>query len=170
MSLFDHPALPALPTSPASLTPKPASKPTRRLTEAAKRGMVARGTMDEHTGATRHARYSKCGICKARTIIGLVNPHFGTYAVECDPTPLSAAGELGAIIAGRALFDLSAHGGRWEIATRGIFTMRGRPPGTPNNDVLVRHECGSPKLDSIRSSVQIKPKAQIAQLSDKPPF
>lgn len=159
-SLFDDE-----PTKPA----KPA--PTRGLTEVAKRSLVARGMMDERTGATQNARPARCENCKAPIIIGLVNPNFGTYAMELDPIPLSARGELAAILAGRSRYRLMLHGGRWEIAARDIFNLRVHPAGSNSKeDILIRHSCGEEfRFDSAPSNVQNRNSA-VVKLPDKAPF
>lgn len=161
-SLFDIADQPAM--------PKPAKRDT--LTEVAKRAMVARGIMDEHTGATRNARLSRCQNCKAPIIIGLCNPDFGTWAVELNPTALSAAGELDAIFAGRQRYRLIPHGGRWEIAARDIFTLRAEPAGTTREDICVNHICGESRFpfDPAVSNFDKSRIVVSAVLSDKPPF
>jgi len=154
--------------------PKPAelAKPARRdtpMTEQTRRVLVARGIMDEHTGATRNARYSRCANCKSRIIIGF-DADFGYRAVECDPTPLSVAGELAAMLANRRIYRLTSHGGHWRIDDRDIFSLRATPPGTKGTDILVTHVCGdSTQFDSIPTVAQFPPKT-AADLPDKPPF
>lgn len=137
-----------------------------KLTEPARRSLVKRGLMDDETGATRNARQSRCQACKRPTIIG-IDRDFGGVAVECDANPLSATGELAAIALGRRTFDLRAHGGRWHIDRREFWHIRDVPPGSPRNDVLVKHECDAPMLSSIPTVVQIQ---AICVLPDEPPF
>lgn len=113
---------------------------------------------------------AKCQKCKQPVIIGLVNPNFGTYAIECDPNPLSAAGELGAILAGVARYRLIAHGGRLEIAFRDVFSLRGSPAGTAKQDILIRHECGKANpFDTIPTAARAMAKPAV-ELGDNPPF
>lgn len=161
-SLFDaEPNTPSRPTRPAKRAGK------GKLTEPARRSLVARGLMDDQTGATRNARNSRCQACKRSTVIG-IDRDFGGMAVECDSAPLSAIGELAATILGRATYDLHPHGGRWRIDRREYWHMRDTPPGSPCNDVLVWHDCDAPALDSIPTVIQL---AHVsAELPDEPPF
>lgn len=159
---------PSLFDLPTSLPTQPAKRGT--FTEQVKRALVANGSMDEDTGATRNARMAKCHNCKRPVIIGLVNPQFGTYAIECDPNPLSSSGELAAILAGAVRYRVVAHGGRWEIAHRDIFSLRGKPAGSANQDVLIRHECGKDNpFDTMPSALRVAAKPTV-ELSDTPPF
>jgi hypothetical protein len=163
-SLFDLADTPNEPDRPS----KPAKRVSRgTLTEPARRALVARGLMDDETGATRNARNSRCQVCKRQTVIG-IDRDFGGMAVECDASPLSPNGELSAIILGRRTYDLHPHGGRWLIDRREHWHMRDTPPGSPRNDVLVKHECDALPLDSISTVVQL---AHIAaELPDEPPY
>lgn len=159
-SLFDQPATVAEAAAPRQRASR------GKLTEPARRRLVNQGFMDEQTGATRKARYSRCSICKNRVIIG-IDRDFGGRAVECDPDPLSKLGEMAALLLGRRTLDLHAHGGRWIIDRRESWHIRDTPPGTVGNDVLVTHKCGAPKLASIPSTVQI---TVIREIPDQPPF
>lgn len=149
-----------------------ASKPARKagkgkLTEPARRSLVAKGLMDDQTGATRNARKSRCQNCKSQTVIG-IDRDFGGMAIECDADPLSGIGEVAALILGRRTYDLHSHGGRWRLDRREPWHIRDTPPGSARNDVLVNHVCGAPKLASIPTKVQ---NPQIAaELPENPPF
>lgn len=160
-SLFDQPAE----------VPKPTTRPKRavkgKLSEPARRALVAKGLMDDQTGATRKARYSKCSICKNRVIIG-IDREFGGLAVECDPDPLAKVGEMAALLLGRRTLDLHSHGGRWIIDRREYWHIRDTPPGTNGNDVLVIHQCGAIRLATIASTVQNAPIS--VELPENPPF
>src|SRR4051812_50007976 len=62
-----------------------------------------------------------------------------------DSRPLSAAGELWALLEGRVTYDLAWRGTRYEIDMRYVENVKGHPPGSRVNvDVVCEHRCGKP--------------------------
>ena len=60
-------------------------------------------------------------------------------SVDCDPTPVSAIGEVLALIDGRRTFELRRLGGRYELDLRTPERISGNPIGTRGIDVLIEH-------------------------------
>jgi hypothetical protein len=87
-----------------------------------------------------------------------------------DVYPLSPAGELAALISGRSTYSLIwiAGLGRYEIDFRYPENIEHSPPGSkPNQDVVVGHLCGSPRLDILRTNIIHAVKAAD---TDEPPY
>jgi hypothetical protein len=78
------------------------------------------------------------------------------WAVAVDVYPLSPAGELAALLAGRLTYSLIwiSGLGRYEIDFRYPEHIEHKPPGsTPNHDVVVAHSCGAMRLDTLRTNI-----------------
>ena len=108
-------------------------------------------------GATRTARSHRCPKCHTWTVIGLT-PEPCSHRAVLDPSPLSCAGELAALLAGRWTYDLGVHGGRLEIEDRDSFTIAGSPAERPDayrraSDVLTTHACSGEQFESIPSRI-----------------
>lgn len=89
-------------------------------------------------------------------------------AVKVDPRPLAPAGELAALLSGRATFAFRwlAGVGRYEIDMRDPWAIAGNPPGTQRNvDVVAEHRChgmplkymGSMHVHSSRQAMPVDP-------------
>jgi len=92
-------------------------------------------------------------------------------AVKIDVVPLSALGEVVALLAGRETFSLSwiAGRGRYEIDVRYCEEIRGIPPGsTVNADVVAAHRCGAPALPRLMTGIPSRVADQAA--TNDPPF
>lgn len=77
------------------------------------------------------------------------------YATSVDPAPLSPAGELAALLAGRRTYTLTWVPGRarYEIDVRFPDHIEFRPPGSsPHADVVVSHECHADPLPIMHTS------------------
>lgn len=65
--------------------------------------------------------------------------------VTADSRPLSAVGELVALLEGRATYDLAWRGFRYELDYRYVENVKGNPPGHfADVDVVCEHRCGKP--------------------------
>lgn len=159
-SLFDLPVTVAKTLARANVPDK--------LPEFVKRRLEAMGYLDPDTGATRRARARRCEVCGSPVMRG-INRDFGGLSVDCDPEPLSAQGELQAILAGRATYDLQHYGGRgYQLDRRESWHIRDTPPGTPGIDVLVVHQHKAPALPGMASNIDDNTTPAI--LPDQPPF
>ncbi len=150
------------------LTVAAPARPTG-LTEAAKRGLIAKGHMDEDTGATRKAKHRRCDVCRRQVWRGF-NADFGFMSVDCDPQVLTAAGELEAIIAGIRTFTLRYRPGYGHIfdGPRCKFNLIGAPAGQGRYDVIAEHQHEPHGFDSGKSRLNDKPAAETPD--GPPPF
>ena len=175
LSIFDLPFLEPTVAKHAAATPVPA-----KLPEHVKRRLEAMGLMDPDTGATRRARARHCERCK-KVIMRGIDRDWGGVSVDCDRIPLTAQGELEAIMRneatpieerfGQATYDLSWHGGSgYQLDGRRAEHIRLYPPGKQDagTDILARHICNAPKLSGTQSAINDSP-PPIA-LADKCPF
>lgn len=105
-----------------------ARKPLPRHVQAA---LIDTGVMDEERVTAKPSRRT-CQRCGSRIVAALVD---GTRA-DCDPTPLTALGELQALVAGVPTYT---DGGTW-MAWRSVNAIPYRPPNKWR--VLPAHECG----------------------------
>lgn len=120
------------------------------LSEAAKRAMHRQAP----DGARRAARARACPHCGQPTMHGL-DDDVAACAVRVDAYPLSQAGELAALIAGRPTYALRWVAGRarYEIDFRHPLNIEKEPAGTVTNlDVVVGHQCGAAYLDRLATS------------------
>lgn len=123
------------------------SKP---LSEAAKRA-IQRQAPD---GVRRAARAEACPSCGQTTMRGL-DGDVAAFAVRVDVRPLSQAGELAALVAGRRTYALRWIAGRarYEIDTRDPINIEHEPAGSKMNlDVVVTHSCGAAPLPIMRTT------------------
>lgn len=120
------------------------------LSEAAKRA-IHRQAPDR---TWRAARAQACPSCGRPTMRGL-DDDVAACAVRVDVYPLSSAGELAALIAGRQTYALRWVPGRarYEIDFRYPINIEHEPAGTVTNlDVVVRHDCDAGYLDMRTTS------------------
>lgn len=139
-------------------------KSTKPLTDAAKRAMSKQAP----DGVRRAARAHTCRRCGGHTMRGL-DADRAAWAVAVDTHPLSPAGELAALLAGRATYSLIwiSGLGRYEIDFRYPENIEHEPPGsTANRDVVVVHTCGAPRLDTLRTSIILP--ARAVELKEAP--
>lgn len=119
-------------------------------TEAAKRAMSKQAP----DGVRRAARAAACRRCGVSVMRGL-DADLAAAAVAVDVQPLSPAGELAALLAGRRTYALTWVAGRarYEIDVRFPDMIEFRPPGTVfNSDVVAGHVCHAPVLDILASN------------------
>lgn len=123
--------------------------PTWLINRLKDQGLIGPG------GTTRAARY-RTHDCGAPILIAL-DADRCSRPVTADPTPLSATGELTALLTGRTTYALWYWGGRLEIDHRTSFHIRGTPAGTTDQfDVIADHRCGARQLDSI-PTIHVRP-------------
>jgi hypothetical protein len=128
--------------------PRPEAKRTKRvpakppMTERLRAILVAGGYLDDLTGATRKARWTRCPDCRVQVWRGL-NADSMAWAVEAEGGPLTAMGEAMARLGGWSTVTLRAAPAWFVLDVRGPFHIRGEPAGSRNNcDVLLVHRCG----------------------------
>lgn len=128
----------------------------------------ATGALTE-TGLSRRARPRRCYRCRAWTVTGLDADVLALEAA-CDPTPLSALGEVLALATGRRTVDLVATRGRLELEQRWADHIAAFPPGSGHGDVLAEHRCGLPVPDSWAAPSTHPPPRRAAAVPTDPPF
>jgi hypothetical protein len=102
----------------------------------------------DRDGASPGARYAAprlCLTCGAWTLVGLDDDTLA-FTARVDPTPLTPAGELACVLAGRPTYDLIRRGTRRVLDARDDHALRARPPAVPGAryDVLPAHRCHQP--------------------------
>lgn len=123
--------------------------------------LINQGVITE-TGLTAKARYRHCHhgcglVLLAGTWLGL--------EAWCDPWPITAKGELDALLAGRRSYTFSVYSlglnfrGRWDI----------RHKGPDRYDVHAEHRCGQPHPDINWARVHVA-KGAARDRPDLPPF
>lgn len=133
-----------------------------------RRAAIAAGRLTE-AGVSRAARYMTCGRCGTTVIRGLDDDRCAGEA-ECDVQPLTAMGELHAVIDGLRTYDIRLWGGRYELTFRDSWHMTAHPPASrPGVDVLAQHRCG--RVQEC-TDVRRRPAKRLASkaLADEPPF
>lgn len=118
--------------------------------ERVKESLVAAGLMDER-GNSRRACARACQRCGAKTVVGYDADRVAILAVA-DPTPLTAIGEVLAIVAGRQTWTLEDRG-RLELNYRDAWRIRAHPAEErPSAVVLAEHRCGDNTLEPFVAS------------------
>lgn len=129
--------------------------------------LIAIGRMDRD-GISRRARPHACPNCHALTIVGLDHDR-SALTVRADPSPLSPAGELIALLTGRPTYSLHPHGNRYEINPRSQWAITSTPAGTLTScDVVAAHQCHALDLETIQS--QIPPLRSISTAATECPY
>lgn len=129
-----------------------------------------RGLWDSD-GTNRVARARRCRTCREYVLVGLDSDHCA-LPVAVDPDPLSPAGEVAALIAGRATYSLRYLADRLELDRRTQFEIRGDASrDSVRHDVLARHQCGMPSLGQVpglgRPS-RLAPPSVMSQAAEPP--
>jgi hypothetical protein len=115
-----------------------------------KAGLVAAGVMDER-GNTRRARARICQRCHAKVIVGFDADRAATLAIA-EPTPLTALGEVLALVAGRQTWALEDRG-RMELNYRDAWRISSTPAESrPTALVLPEHRCGDSSLEPFAAA------------------
>lgn len=97
-----------------------------------------KGVISE-SGLTRNARMRPHRDCGQLTLAGYDSDRASLDA-WCDPYPLTADGEVQALLDERTTYHL--WGGRLERRDR--WTIRGIPAGSPSHPVFAEHRCRLP--------------------------
>lgn len=106
-------------------------------------------------GISRTVRAGVCRRCHAPILTGL-DSDVAALPARVDPEPVDQAGELLAVLAGRATYALRRAGLRLELDARSSFHMK-TPPGNGRFDVLAEHACGTPPLPTTASALHRGP-------------
>lgn len=121
-------------------------------------------------GVHRAAHSGHCRHCDAHVFAGL-DAEKCALSVLVDSAPLSAVGEVLALMTGRETYSLTWFGsrGRYEIERRDQYNIESQAPGTNVNiDIVAGHQCDSPPLP--RLSTMIKRQSAIVNNPIEPPF
>jgi len=110
---------------------------------------------------------NRCPTCR-RTVVNLADADTG-LPVVADRKPLSKLGEALALVGGCDTFELRWVAGRFELAGRDQFRIRGTPPGSNRVDILVRHDCElAGQWPTMKS--QLRDYVAPVEYGDKPPY
>ena len=120
-------------------------------------------------GITRKARARRCPSCRAAVVRGLDHDRCA-LTVVVDPTPLSPAGELEALLLRRFTFDLRRFAGQLNIDRRYPERIVASPAGTPPGDVVVAHDCNAPPISGTTTSNLDRSVHHLASQVDTCPF
>jgi hypothetical protein len=126
----------------------------------------------DRDGAPIGARYAAPRLhhCGAWTLIGLDDDVLA-FTARVDPIPLTPAGELACVLAGRPTYDLTRRGTRRVLDARDDHALRARPPAAPGAryDVLPAHRCHQP-VPGISAAPPATRTPVLAPFSDRVPF
>jgi hypothetical protein len=163
-SLFD---LPSAGPSTVAVTVAPAGRPG--LDEKVKRALISKGHLDEATGATRKARQRRCEVCK-RTVWRGFNADMGYMSTDLDREPLTAAGELAAVMAEVFTYTMRYKPGYGHVfdGPRDQWQVKGSPAEGGNYDILARHS--HEPISYGKAKTRLADNVKAAELPDKPPF
>jgi len=137
-----------------SLTKRHVPQACRGFAYAVPRGRIyGYGTRHRRTDGTagnmkiKYANH-RCG----QPIIAALDRWICAISVTCDPWPLSPAGEVQALRAGRRTYQVR----QWGVQHRTAYRIAGNPPG-PRTTVLAEHTCGEVVPKSWRQPLPKKP-------------
>lgn len=119
--------------------------------------LVADGVLDPRTRLTSRLRPRRCTSCGAWTLAALDDLGQPAYL---EPDPTTSAGELFALLTGRATYALD----RGEIYPRNAWHIAGRPADTEKT--YVTHACQSPPMPA---NPKFTPRPKPAT-TNTPPF
>jgi hypothetical protein len=93
----------------------------------------------------RHAKPNLCRRCTTWTLVGL-DADTLAFTARADPTNLTPAGELAALLGGRGTYTLTRTGNHHDLDDRDTHRITGRPPAASSARyaVLPAHRCGQP--------------------------
>lgn len=118
-------------------------------------------------GFTRRAVPRRCAKCQWMTWQGLDSDIAAVRAI-CDYQPVSALGELAALLAGRPTYDLLGSPPAFRISgPREACEIRAARRRWP---VLTQHRCGSVALPADLGTILSKPTNPGASTHGAPPF
>lgn len=106
-------------------------------------------------GVSRRARLHPCRTC-GRPIVSGLDANVCALTGHADPEPLTAAGEVAALLDGRATYELTDRVDRSELDARSAWDIRARPAGH-SPPVLAGHRCGAPVPPDWRAPVPADP-------------
>lgn len=110
----------------------------------------------------------RCRTCRQLVLRGL-NADRAAFEVDLDPTPLSVAGEVLALLAGRVTHTVRRRNGHLEATRRDRFTITRFAPGQGVWDVYPAHACHADPLPGIPTALDPTTRTKEST-SDQPPF
>ena len=114
--------------------------------------LIATGVLTPD-GVTRRARPRPCPRCQPLVLVGLDHARCALPPTT-NPTPLTPAGELAALLTGRETYKLTPNRNAYELNWRDQHSIRAKPAGTLHGaDIVATHQCGAPELDAAPSRI-----------------
>lgn len=119
--------------------------------------------LENQAGAPLGARHAKPRLCpcSAWTLVGL-DADTLAFTARVDPTPLTADGELAALLTARPTYTLTLANSRLQLDDRDRWRMAGRPPGRHTGpgvpyDVVPAHRCGQQLAAHLVATTNLAP-------------
>lgn len=120
--------------------------------------LIAQGHLD-FKGVGRRTRPRQCASCHADVLVGYDGDVLA-FEVTADPVPLSAIGEVLALVEGRRTVAFNQEGGKYVFNIRYVDHIRGRIAGASRmEDVLRTHRCGTPPPAGALAAASAHPSA-----------
>lgn len=122
----------------------------------------------------RSIRATHCLRCRAPIVVGDDEDEIAV-TVKLDVTPLSATGEMAAVLAGRATYTLDKPiTGNARIWRRTSWRIKAKPadkPPRPWNqyDVLPAHQCWNPVAENLTTKTRLMPPPPTRRNHNEPP-
>lgn len=111
------------------------------LPDHVRRHLEATGVLTAD-GFSRRARLHPCRACAQPVVSGL-DANVCALTGHADPHPLTASGEVAALLDGRTTYELTDRVDRSELDARDTWDIRARPAGG-DPPVLAEHRCRQP--------------------------
>jgi hypothetical protein len=111
-------------------------------------------------GVHRAVSSTTCRRCGARILVAL-DDDICAIAVQTDPGPINAAGELQALLTGRKTYRLRHTYRRWELDRRTPMDIAAERP--EHIHVLVSHQCGNAISGNGPAILNPRPTASVEE-------
>lgn len=125
--------------------------------------------------ADRGIRAIHCPRCRAPIVTG-TDADYCAEVIQADTTPLSAAGEMIALLGGRTTYTIEKPlTGCARLFRRNPPRIARQKPGAPDKpwrkyDVLAQHECGKPIPETLTIKTMLAPTTQEIDPNEPAPF
>lgn len=119
----------------------------------------------------RNARGRRCRDCGEWVLAGLDGDRCAE-AVHVDPTPLSALGEMVALVGGLGTYALRTESPAFRIDHRHRWAIARTPAGSPGQryDVVAEHRCGAPEPTGPLVTESVLQRQSAQENHERPPF
>lgn len=125
--------------------------------------------------ADRGIRAIHCPRCRAPIVIG-TDADYCAEVIQADASPLSAAGEMVALLGGRTTYTIQKpFTGCARLFRRTATRIKRQSPGKPNRpwhqyDVIAKHVCGKPIAETLTIPTMLIPTTLEVNPNEPAPF